>query len=415
MFFDSFDNTLAGPALAAMLKTGFSTLKLNSLFLSATFIGLAAGAAFAGWLSDRFGRAFSFQFNLILFGSLSLASSLAPSMPWLIAMRGLMSVGMGAELVMCYGLIAEMVPAASRGRYLGLLGAFAGLGVAVTSLLSVFIVPSFGWRAMFVIGGVGTLMVWWLRRNMPESPRWLETVGRHEEAEAILLKLEAACEKRDTAAILPIEDIPHGIAPSAERVPISILFSRSVIGFTILAAVLNIVALSGLYSVLSWMPTFFVSQGMEITNSLALSAAIMAGSIFGPLPYALLSAFISRRQAMVLAGFVCAALALLFPLMSMPVTVAVCGFLLVAAVNSFLNLSLGTTPEFFPTEYRFRGSGVAQTVGRIGLILSPFVVLWLFETYGLGGVMAVVAVMYFMMAATLMGYGLSTRRTPALL
>lgn len=411
MFFDSFDNTLSGAVLAAMLETGFSTLHLNSLFLSATFVGLAVGAAFAGWLGDRFGRAFAFQFNLALFGVLALVSALAPSMPWLIAIRALMSVGMGAEYVMCYGLIAELMPPASRGRYLGMLGLFAGVGVAVTSLLSVAVVPMLGWRAMFAIGGAGTLAVWWMRRALPESPRWLEAVGRYDEADAVLRRIEGDTGRRSRTPAAPstggsdTPDADTAASPDgdgAKHIPISILFSRAVIRFTLLAAMLNIVALSGLYSIAGWMPSFFVSQGMDMSRSLVLNAAIMSGSIIGPLPYALLAARISRRKAMMLAGIACALLAALFPFMSAPVAVALSGFLLVAVVNTFLNLALGTTPEFFPTAYRFRGSGVAQTVGRIGLILSPFVVLWLFRSYGVGGVMAVVAAMYLAMTAVLL-------------
>lgn len=405
MVFDSFDNTLSGTVLASMLKSGFSTLQLNSWFLSATFVGLAIGAGFAGWLSDRYGRAFAFQFNLLLFGSLALLSALAPSMPWLIAIRGLMSVGMGAEYVMCYGMIAELMPAATRGRYLGILGVFAGAGVAITALISVVVVPMLGWRTMFAIGGVGTLFVWWMRRSMPESPRWLEAVGRQDEAEAILRRIEADLPPRAVAPSQPSATKFEGAAhdAAAKRVTIAILFSRSVIRFTLLAATLNVVALSGLYSIAGWMPTFFVSQGMDISKSLWLNAAIMAGSIAGPLPYALLATRVTRRQAMALAGIACAVLAALFPFMSASVAIALCGFCLVATVNSFLNLSLGTTPEFFPTEYRFRGAGVAQTVGRIGLILSPFVVLWLFRSFGVAGVLGVVAVMYLVVTLLLLG------------
>jgi putative MFS transporter len=326
-------------------------------------------------------------------------------MPWLIAIRGLMSVGMGAEYVMCYGMIAELMPAATRGRYLGILGVFAGAGVAITALISVVVVPMLGWRTMFAIGGVGTLFVWWMRRSMPESPRWLEAVGRQDEAEAILRRIEADLPPRAVAPSQPSATKFEGAAhdAAAKRVTIAILFSRSVIRFTLLAATLNVVALSGLYSIAGWMPTFFVSQGMDISKSLWLNAAIMAGSIAGPLPYALLATRVTRRQAMALAGIACAVLAALFPFMSASVAIALCGFCLVATVNSFLNLSLGTTPEFFPTEYRFRGAGVAQTVGRIGLILSPFVVLWLFRSFGVAGVLGVVAVMYLVVTLLLLG------------
>lgn len=190
MFFDSFDNTLSSAVLASMLPIGFSTLELNSLFLSVTFAGLAVGAAFAGWLSDRVGRGFAFQFNLALFGVLALLAAMAPSMEILIVLRGIMSIGMGAEYVICYGMITEFIPRGHRGRYLGVLGIFAGLGVSMSSLLGWVVIPEFTWRGMFVIGGVGALVAWWLRRGMPESPSWLESRGRYEEAETAIQRIE---------------------------------------------------------------------------------------------------------------------------------------------------------------------------------------------------------------------------------
>jgi putative MFS transporter len=95
MFFDSFDNTLSGAVLAQLLSSGWSTLQLNSLFMSATFVGLTIGAAFAGWLSDRYGRLFAYQFNLLIFGVMAIASAFAPAMEWLIPIRFVMGIGMG--------------------------------------------------------------------------------------------------------------------------------------------------------------------------------------------------------------------------------------------------------------------------------------------------------------------------------
>jgi len=112
-----------------MLNSGWSTLELNSLFMSVTFAGLTVGAALAGWLSDRFGRRFAYQFNLAIFGGMAVLATFAPSMQWLIALRAVMGVGMGAEYVMGYGLITEFVPPKQRGRYIGWFAVFAGVGV----------------------------------------------------------------------------------------------------------------------------------------------------------------------------------------------------------------------------------------------------------------------------------------------
>lgn len=412
MFFDSFDNTLSGAVLASLLKIGFSTLQLNSIFLSATFVGLAIGAGLAGWMSDRFGRCFAFQFNLALFGLLAFCCAMAPSMPVLIGIRGLMGIGMGAEYVMCYGLIVELMPASRRGRYLGMLGLFGGFGVAMSSTVGALVIPVLSWRAMFIIAGCGTLIVWWLRRKLPESPRWLEAVGRHEEAEAILQRIEkeAGVESPIRAPqTTPRAESAKASASEHKWVPISILFSRPVIKRTLMAVVLNVTCIFGSYSVTGWMPSFFVSEGMTISRSLGFNAAMMAGYIAGPLLCMLLGDRLGRRWGIVLFGSLSAVFAGIYPFMETPYAIVGCGFVLVAMVASFLTLGLGAVPEFFPTAYRFRGGGFAQTVGRIALISSPFVILALFQSYGIGGVIAAISGLYLAVTILMAVAGIDTR------
>ncbi len=102
MFFDSFDIYLAGSVLGALLHSNWSDLAANARFISATFVGMLLGAAGAGWLGDRFGRRFTYQFNLGIFGIGSLACAVAPDMDWLIAARFVSGVGLGAEIVIGY-------------------------------------------------------------------------------------------------------------------------------------------------------------------------------------------------------------------------------------------------------------------------------------------------------------------------
>lgn len=396
MFIDSFDNTLSSAVLASMLPTGFSTLELNSLFLSATFAGLAIGAAFAGWLSDRIGRAFAFQFNLALFGILALCSAFVPNMEVLIALRGVMAIGMGAEYVICWGMIAEFIPRGHRGRYLGLLGIFAGLGVSLSSLVGWLVIPALSWRGMFVIGGVAALIIWWLRRKMPESPRWLESRGRYEEAETVMQSIEreagVAGQQISPAPVASMTE--PGTNEKTEWVPITVLFSRPVIRRTLMALLLTVTCLLGSYSITGWMPTFFVKQGMTVTSSLGFNAAIMSGYVVGPLIMVFITDRIGRRRSIIMLGTLAAIFAGIYPFMREPALIIAIGFILVAMAASFLTFCSGTAPEFFPTAFRFRGSGFAQTVGRICLIFSPFVVLWLFNNYGIVGVILAVSGMY---------------------
>src|SRR5450432_1249944 len=191
MFCDSFDIYLAGGVLGAMVKSGFSDVGHNARFLSATFVGMAIGAMFAGVLGDRLGRRFSYQLNLAIFGVASLAASFAPSMQWLIPLRFIMGVGLGAEIVVGYATLTEFIPPAHRGAWSGLLSLITNSALFVASLVGLLVIPTLGWQWMFAIGGVGALIVWYLRKSMPESPRWLESKGRVEEAERLMASIEA--------------------------------------------------------------------------------------------------------------------------------------------------------------------------------------------------------------------------------
>jgi MFS transporter, putative metabolite:H+ symporter len=98
------------------VKSGWSTLELNAQFVSATFIGMLIGDIAAGVLGDRLGRRATYQINLAIFGLASLVVAVVPSMGWLIVVRFVMGLGLGAELAIGYATISEFIPARSRGR-----------------------------------------------------------------------------------------------------------------------------------------------------------------------------------------------------------------------------------------------------------------------------------------------------------
>jgi putative MFS transporter len=109
MFFDGYDLYVGTNVLGATLASGFSTLAQNAQFVSMTFVGMTIGAL-AALLGDAFGRRFTYQANLLVFGLASFAAVLAPTMPWLVTARFLMGLGLGAEIVVGYSTLAEFVP-----------------------------------------------------------------------------------------------------------------------------------------------------------------------------------------------------------------------------------------------------------------------------------------------------------------
>src|ERR1700709_1222870 len=135
MFFDGFDIYIAGTVLGTTLKSGFSTMGQNAAFVSMTFVGMMLGSFVTGFLGDRFGRRFTYQANLALFGLASRAAACAPDMTVLIGLRFLMGVGLGAENVVGYATLTEFAPAASRGRWLGFLAVVVVTGLPVAVLV----------------------------------------------------------------------------------------------------------------------------------------------------------------------------------------------------------------------------------------------------------------------------------------
>jgi len=142
MFFDGFDIYIASTVLAATVASKFSTLDDNALFLSMTFVGMTIGSLATGFLGDRFGRRFTYQVNLMVFGLASLAAALAPNMAVLIACRFVMGVGLGAENVVGYSTLTEFVPPAARGRMQGIMTVFVVCGLPVSSPYSSGRAPS---------------------------------------------------------------------------------------------------------------------------------------------------------------------------------------------------------------------------------------------------------------------------------
>src|ERR1700760_2326686 len=232
MFLDGFEIYLQGGVLAAVTGLGFSTPAQNANFLSATFAGMVIGAWFAGLAGDWYGRRFSYQINLLVFGLASLAGAAAPSMDWLIAARFIMGIGLGAEIVVGYVTIAEIVPPSSRGKWGSALAVLTNSSLFFSALIARLVIPSIGWRWMFVIVGIGALIVWQLRKSMPESPRWLEAHGETDEAERVLKGIEAEVEQSTGRKLTPVNSLA-ATRPSSIADSLSELFSSSMIKRTI--------------------------------------------------------------------------------------------------------------------------------------------------------------------------------------
>jgi putative MFS transporter len=406
MFLDSFDIYLAGGVLGALSRSGWSSMTLNAAFLSSTFIGMLIGAFTAGLLGDAYGRKFTYQFNLAIFGIASIAGSLAPSMNWLIACRFFMGLGLGAEIVVGYGSIGEFIPPAVRGKWSAYLSLITNSALFFSTYIGYLIIPTIGWRAMFAIVGVGALGVWVLRKKMPESPRWLESKGRFEEAEAILAGIEA-----ETAQGRALPAIVEPAPAVVKATSLGSLFRPPLLRRTLLAVVVQIAINVVIYGFIVWVPTFLIKQGHGMASSLGYSSLMALGGPAGALVGVLIADRVGRKNGLIGVGILAAIVGWLYGNSTSVEMATLLGFLLFTMTYLMVALGVATyIPELFATENRMRGNGIAGSAGRLSGIVAPQIVVLMYATGGIKDVLSVIIGALMLMVAVLAVFGVETNR-----
>jgi MFS family permease len=372
---DAFEVTLIGNVLGALKERFGLGPNAMSLILGAWFAGLMLGASGFGTLADRYGRRRIFLASLVLYGVTTLAAAFAPNLTALLLLRLLAGIGVGAEYSAINAAISELVPSRSRGRAAALVLNFWPVGSLFAALLSWLVLsalpPDLGWRVVFGFGGVIALSSAWFRRHLPESPRWLASVGRGDEAMAIVAGIEAGL------TTLPV---PAPVAVTRRAKQQGSAMRQLLRGYPArlaLGAMLDFAEASGYYGLFAFLP-LVVLPALHLTAT-QLPLFYLAGSVgalFGGLAASLL---LDRcgRYATVTSFYLLTALATIA--LALATTfgagVLMAGFALVnlLATGSWI-AAYPTFSELFPTSLRASGIGASVAVGRIGAILSPFLV-----------------------------------------
>ena len=400
MFFDGYDLYVAGPVLGAAVQSKFSTLAQNGWFLSLTFVGMTLGSLLAGFLGDRFGRRFTYQFTLMIFGFASLAAAFAPNIHVLNGLRFVMGVGLGAEIVVGYGTMTEFVPPQRRGKWMAFMAFVVVSGLPATAILAWALIPSFGWRPLFVIAGIGALIVWYLRKALPESPRWLEANGRAAEAETLMQTIE-----REVALTGPL---PPPAAPlPAPTLGLGALLSPSLLPSMVVGSVVLITINALIFGFVNWLPTFFVQQGLSVTRSLTYTLVIVSGSLIGCAIGALAADSLGRRKTIIAASVWAIVFGSIYPFAAAPSVVLGVGFLLIVGIYVLTSLLYGVyTSELFPTAVRLRANGICNMFGRGATIVTPLIVVALFQASGVGGVLSFMIGLLVIQIAVVWAWGI---------
>jgi MFS transporter, putative metabolite:H+ symporter len=232
-----------------------------------------------------------------------------------------------------------------------------------------------------LIAGIGALIVWYLRKSMPESPRWLESKRRFAEAEELITKIEGESAGSDLPP-LP----PEATAVTANLGALD-LFGATLLPRLLVGSIGLIVVNTLIFGFVTWLPTFFIHQGLTLTRSFSYTLIISLAAPVGCVIGAFAADRVGRRPTIVGASLLAIVFGALYPNMMQPLLLVPTGFCLLLAIYVLVALLYGVyTPELFPTELRLRANGICNMLGRGATIVSPFIVVTLFEGYGVTGV-----------------------------
>jgi putative MFS transporter len=390
-FFDLFDIFLAGVLGTVLTQQFHLTRAALPPIIGSSFVGMFFGATLLGRYADRAGRRTAFLLNLGIYSGFTLLGAFSLDVTMLIVTRFLAGIGIGAELPLVDAYLSELLPARHRGRYTAWAYTIGFFGIPAAGFLARMLVPRQplgidGWRWMFVAGSLGAAIVWATRSQLPESPRWLESVGRTAEADAIVSRME-----REALALgpLPLPD-PHETASSGDA-RFRAIFGSRYRGRTLMLCVFHIFQTVGYYGFGTLVPTVLAAKGYSIVTSLTFTSLTFIGYPVGSALSLPLVERVDRRWLIVGAAALMSVFGLALGYASAPGVILTMGFFYTATSNVFSNALHIFQVEIFPTFARATAAGTAYGLSRLSTGAMPFVLVPVLDRWGPGAMFAVIA------------------------
>jgi putative MFS transporter len=369
--FDSFDITIVAYALPKIRQDfGLSPQEVG-LVGSAALAGMGLGSWCWGWIADRWGRRVVFAATVLTFSLFTGLAGLSMSLGMLVGARFLTGLGLGGMVPIDQALVAEYSPARIRGRVSAMLPLCWPMGYFCAAGAALLLVPQTGWRWLFAIGVLPAILVFVIRRKVPESPRWLAARGREEDARASLAYIGVSethldQARRDIALAPPTPPVPD----ATFRDLFTPAYARRVIHTWLLWFSANFAATG--FSV--WLPTIYSTYyHIELTRTLFYTFIVAGTQVVARACAVGLIDVLGRKTLIVIGYGVAGCAALAFTQATTETSL-----LLTAMVYAFFqdtgSLAMTVyTPEVYPVRIRGKGAALAMGWGRFGGMTSPLI------------------------------------------
>jgi MFS transporter, putative metabolite:H+ symporter len=354
------------------------------LIISAGYIGQLIGAVFFGALAERIGRLRTLLITIMVFVAMDVSCLFAWSAMSMMLFRFVQGIGTGGEVPVASAYINEFIGAKKRGRFFLLYEVIFPVGLMFAGMAGFFLVPIYGWKAMFVVGLIPSVLTIPLRWLMPESPRWLASKGRMAEADAVVKKLEDDATKHGQVlpapVVRPID--PRATAPTKWRELFKGIYRKRT--FTIWILWICVYMINN--GMITWLPTLYKSVfKLPLQTSLAYGWITSSVGVVASIICALLIDKVGRKP-----WYSTAFLIVIVPLLTLTwlgATSAIQVLILATATYAILQTIAFSlylySAELYPTRLRAMGTGFGSAWLRAGSSIGPMLVAFIVGDFGI--------------------------------
>ncbi|MCD6479828.1 MFS transporter [Candidatus Bathyarchaeota archaeon] len=400
--FDAMNSGLISFVLKPLSAELGLTPGVVGLLLSSWLMGMLIGAFLMGTLADRIGRKPVIVASLLLYSIPAGLCGLADRWELIAALRFLAGIGASSYMAVTSTLVSECFPRRIRGRAVAFLESAWAFGWLLAAYLGLILAPTRGWRPVILAGFTPLIAAMLFQLLVPESPRFLEKAGRIDEAVSILIKGSLmSSERRGDVEAEEVEEVGFTVAS---------LWAKPYRRRTLMLWIHWFCIVLAYWGIFLWAPYILVTErGLTLVKSLRYSLLITAMQIPGYWSGALLIERVGRKRLLTLYMALAGLGSLMFSMAHTPLEVLIWG-----SIISFFNLgawgiTYAYTPELYPTGMRATGAGWANSIGRIGGILGPYIAGVLIGWMGSTPLFILFALIHLVSASAVALLGIETR------
>ena len=352
---DAMDVMLYSLVLAYLIREFSMDTRTAGFLNSLTLVASALGGLLFGVVADRIGRTRSLMVSILVYSLASAACAFSHSVTQLAVFRFVLGLGMGGEWTAAAALIAETWRPEHRGKALGVMQSAYAIGEAIAALVVRLVLPNFGWRAVFLVGVLPALLVFWVQSSVPEPTLW---------SERRLVR--------------------------TQRPPLRLLLSGKVLRTGLLATAMNTCCLFGYWGLFTWIPAYLSlppaqgGRGLSLVRTTTFFLVLCAGKFLGYTAFGFFADAWGRRKSYFAYLLIAAMLVPIYGMTSRPTLLLLLGPLVAFFGTGFFSGYAAITSEIFPGEIRAAAMGLSYNVGRGISAIAPFAVGALAIKHGIG-------------------------------